>query len=81
MNPIQSSEMIRIVHDQMLRDYARHQRLSQVDREPGHAVSTTRRAAARFLVALGTRLDPGSRGVPALPVPGAEPVRQSHSAA
>jgi hypothetical protein len=60
MNPVMSSEAIRLIHDSMLRDH-------QARRRPVRS-GGIRHGVAVLLVALGDRLDPSVRR-PALPAP------------
>ncbi len=64
MNPIMSSETVRLVHDAMLRDQRERQRHVRMP-------NIFRHAAAVLLVALGDRLDPTVRrpASPAAPAP------------
>jgi hypothetical protein len=54
MNPVMSSETVRIVHDAMVRDHLAHQRYLRTPNILRHGVAV-------LLVALGSRLDPSVR--------------------
>ena len=62
MNPIMSSETVRLLHDSMIREQLDRQRQVRMP-------SIFRHAVAVLLVALGDRLDPSVRRTASQPAP------------